>query len=476
MRCLGCAACDHYFPSPPLPSELVRAQLERAELGNAMLCAEVGVRLNAALCEYHHIAEVGFAPPPCAVAGRSRSDAICPGPSLADMLMAERESDAIGTPTGCDDGDARCADWAAQGECDANAMVVRPLCPWSCDEPRCAHSNTEADGDGGTNEAADAATISANVADLHASYSQKTSGGWSGGEGAATRDVLDSESAGHSMQSIVAESRTTALGELDGLAGQGLVVARRSMHGLLDIDRRAAEAGAPIGELAADEADELIGLGAGAMPSKRGDILAMTDTDEEQHAVQPEVPANATGQHEGRERMATLTRETAAGGHPHGVRHGGEHAAQRLETEPLEDVEIDGDASYGASSSLETAGLEDEAWHGDGASLSTRTTGGGNEVGSKSVGAPMPGITLDSRATNGSDGATNLAALTQVEGAAGPTTIVESATTESTAPEWDLVDAIAVAIGLIGVLGVALFFRELHRQLRSLCCRKRRIT
>jgi len=442
-----------------------------------MLCAEVGVRLNAALCEYHHLEEVGFAPPPCVVAGLSRSDAICPGPSLADMLMAERESDAIGTPTGCDDGDARCADWAAQGECDANAMVVRPLCPWSCDEPRCVHSNTEADVDGGTNEGADAATTSANVADVRAD-SEKTSGGRSGGEQvAATRDVLDSESAlgltEDPTQFIAAASRTTAIAELDGLAGQGLVVARRSMHGLLDTDRRAGEAGAPIGELAADEADELIGLGAGAMASKTGDILAMTDTDEDHYAIQlAEVPANATGQ-QGRERMTTLTQREKAAGHPHGVRPGGEHAAQRLETEPLEDVEADGHASHGASSFLET-GLEDEAWHGDGASLS-RTTGG-NEVSSESVGGAMSGVALASRSINGSDGATNLAALTQVEGAAGPTTIVESATTEMTHPAWDLVDAIAAAIGLIGVLGAVLFFRELNRRLRSLCCRKRRIT
>ena len=168
--------CGEYLPPPPLPSELVMAQLERAELGAALLCAEVGVRLNAALCEYHHIAlppleeEEGAGGahhgaaavgtkheepqrhsrrrvsssrrhqpvPPCIAAGlTSPEDALCPRPTLEELLDAVRDSDAIGTPEGCDDADVRCAGWADAGECFVNSLVVRPLCPKSCEELRC---------------------------------------------------------------------------------------------------------------------------------------------------------------------------------------------------------------------------------------------------------------------------------------------------------------------------------------------------
>ena len=113
--------------------------------------------MNAALCEYHYLPQEPYpdatslrkvSVPPCVAEGRSREEALCPAPSLTMFLEAELTSDAIGTPMGCHDTDARCADWAARGECDANAALVRSLCPESCDEGRCQHVAPEATKDG----------------------------------------------------------------------------------------------------------------------------------------------------------------------------------------------------------------------------------------------------------------------------------------------------------------------------------------
>ena len=124
-------ACLHYFPAPPLPSELIAARLEREQVGSALLCAEVGVRLNAALCEYHHVSpdEQGGSGrvPPCVAAGATKAEALCPAPSLVEFLYAEKEADAIGTPSRCVDGDARCADWAASAARSSAHTQQRPV-------------------------------------------------------------------------------------------------------------------------------------------------------------------------------------------------------------------------------------------------------------------------------------------------------------------------------------------------------------
>ena len=43
-----CDPAPHYFPAPPVPAELLRAQIDRDELSAALLCAEVRARQRGA--------------------------------------------------------------------------------------------------------------------------------------------------------------------------------------------------------------------------------------------------------------------------------------------------------------------------------------------------------------------------------------------------------------------------------------------
>ena len=88
--------------------------------------------LNAALCEWHNLPQPDGTPPVCTPEQKAQQAGGCPAPSLDALLEAQRNADAIGAPERCEDGDARCEDWAAAGECDSNPTVVQPLCAKSC--------------------------------------------------------------------------------------------------------------------------------------------------------------------------------------------------------------------------------------------------------------------------------------------------------------------------------------------------------
>ena len=274
--------CGEYLPPPPLPSELVMAQLERAELGAALLCAEVGVRLNAALCEYHHIASptleeeeedgAGGAAavgtkheespkhltkheesqrrsrrrvssqrrrqpvPPCIAAGlTSPEDALCPRPSLEELLDAVRDSDAIGTPEGCDDADVRCAGWAYAGECVANALVVRPLCPMSCAERRCVERKRTAP----------------QHQDQPRRQERQHGGAAASGEARAVPAMQPEEL-----------TTTPKDAQDDAWRAQGMAVgSARSMRAAMDESLRLSEQREPIEEITADADSDLLGIG-----------------------------------------------------------------------------------------------------------------------------------------------------------------------------------------------------------------------
>lgn len=263
--------CGEYLPPPPLPSELVMAQLERAELGAALLCAEVGVRLNAALCEYHHIAlptleeeedgAGGAAPvgtkheepqrrsrrrvssqrrrqpvPPCIAAGlTSPEEALCPRPSLEELLDAVRDSDAIGTPEGCDDADVRCAGWAYAGECVANALVVRPLCPMSCAERRCVERKRTAP----------------QHQDQLRRQERQHGGAAASGEARAVPAMQPEELTTTPMDA-----------QDDAWRAQGMAVgSARSMRAAMDESLRLSKQREPIEEITADADYDLLGIG-----------------------------------------------------------------------------------------------------------------------------------------------------------------------------------------------------------------------
>lgn len=254
--------CDNYFPAPPLPTDLIRAQLERSELSAAMLCAEVGTRLNAALCEYHHVPPPATpgAPPhrptPCALEGRDRpEDAECPAPSVAQLLEAQSASGAIGSAGSCDDRDARCADWAAMGECDGdNRAVVRQLCAQSCAEPRCARrtlGHRDANDDRGGGKGDEGITAGGG------SHSVRDEGHSSTGTSAeiartlgAERDVVAAEAAGREHSPTSIEVQNSSHNDVN------IVVGRRSMRHLLEDEARTASAW--LGDAHADQADDLL--------------------------------------------------------------------------------------------------------------------------------------------------------------------------------------------------------------------------
>jgi len=133
-------ACHHWLPTPPAPRVLAAA-LGRAELGPALLCAEVAPAVNEALCEYRMTGRAGC--PPDELEGG------CPVPRLAEVVAAQLESDAIGTPRRCADLDDRCAEWAAMAQCDENAEFMLPTCALSCGAPQCQVAAAAAAAGGG---------------------------------------------------------------------------------------------------------------------------------------------------------------------------------------------------------------------------------------------------------------------------------------------------------------------------------------
>ena len=332
--------CDHYFPAPPLPTDLVRAQLDRADLGAALLCAEVGVRLNAALCEYHHLAPppssadadddpsdapAPIADPPCVAIGRTREEAICPAPTVAQMLEAESASDAIGTPSSCDDGDPRCVDWAGLGECDGpNSAVVRPLCPASCQEARCSHDVSLTLG-GNTPTGREGGGDAAGADQGEQAPRQLTDERLLGGEHAAGGDAAGGDGggdAGGGEGTSPAPSPPPAAppSPIQSRHGQ-LVVSRRTMATAMREERSNAEANADE-EVAAALADDLIVLNpstdeGGSMMNKGGGTASHPEnatTHPETATTHPDTTGTGNPKRDGTRGRAATGKEPAAHG------------------------------------------------------------------------------------------------------------------------------------------------------------------
>eukprot|EP00965_Chrysotila_dentata_P065755 2178749-Pleurochrysis_carterae.AAC.10 len=238
--------CDHYMPEPPDPHVLMQSGgMARGELGSALLCSEVGATVNAALCLFHRS---GHAQCDGALA-RQRP---CPEPSLDTLAEVQELSGAIGAAHGCSDADSRCADWAANGECETNAAFMLPVCARSCKAASCSREELQANGNGRAGHRSD-----------NGGGRGDTSGGGNGGGGdGGGGGSFDGDVGGGSMDASASDANTpvgldaadTNSGALS--ASPHRLRGKRSMHQQFTTRQQAAAA--PLSELMSEDAHEFV--------------------------------------------------------------------------------------------------------------------------------------------------------------------------------------------------------------------------